>query len=95
MQFVTVRDLRGKSAQVWRRLSNEKEIIITSNGKPIAILSAASEGSLEESLAAFRQARAIRAVASLQQRSVEMERDQMSLEDINAEIKVERKKRSK
>ncbi len=95
MRFVTVRDLRGKSAQVWQRLSNEKEMVITSNGKPIAILSAASEGSLEESLAAFRQARAIRAVTSLQQRSVEIGTDQMSLEGINAEIKAERKKRSK
>ncbi|MBU0478433.1 type II toxin-antitoxin system Phd/YefM family antitoxin [bacterium] len=95
MQFVTVRDLRGKSAQVWQRLSNEKEMVITSNGKPIAILSATSEGSLEESLAAFRQARAIGAVTSLQRRSVEMRTDQMILEEINSEIKAERKKRSK
>lgn len=95
MQFVTVRDLRGKSAQVWQRLSYEKEMVITSNGKPIAILSAISEGSLEESLAAFRQARAIGAVSYLQQRSVETGTNRMTIEEINAEIKAERKKRFK
>ncbi len=43
MRFITVRDLRGRPGQVWSKLSREKEVILTSNGKPIAILSAVSE----------------------------------------------------
>ena len=42
MRFVSVRDLRGNSAQVWRLLADEKEMVITSNGKPVAILSSVS-----------------------------------------------------
>jgi antitoxin (DNA-binding transcriptional repressor) of toxin-antitoxin stability system len=95
MKFVSVRDLRGKSAQLWKELPEEREMVITSNGRPIAILSAISESNLEESLAALRQARAVKAVASLQRRSVEQGTDRISMGEINAEIKAVRKKRAR
>ncbi|NTW89032.1 MAG: type II toxin-antitoxin system Phd/YefM family antitoxin, partial [Desulfobulbaceae bacterium] len=38
MKFLSVRDLRGKSAQIWKDLPEEREMVITSNGRPIAIL---------------------------------------------------------
>ncbi|MBA4390906.1 MAG: prevent-host-death protein, partial [Syntrophus sp. (in: bacteria)] len=69
MKFISVRDLRGKSAEVWKNLPTERELIVTSNGRPIAILSAVNESNLEESLSAFRQARAVEAVMSLQHQS--------------------------
>lgn len=31
MKFVSVRDLRGKSADIWRDLPEEREMVITSN----------------------------------------------------------------
>jgi len=95
MNFVSVRDLRGKSAQVWKELPEEREMVITSNGRPIAILAAISESNLEESLSAFRQARAVEAVASLQRRSVEQQTDRMTMDEIDAEIKAVRKKRAR
>jgi len=33
MKFLSVRDLRGKSAQIWKRLPEEREMVITSNGR--------------------------------------------------------------
>jgi antitoxin (DNA-binding transcriptional repressor) of toxin-antitoxin stability system len=95
MKFVSVRDLRGKSAQVWKDLPDEKEMVITSNGRPIAILAAISDSNLEESLSAFRQARAVEAVASLQRRSVVMGTDRISMAEIEAEIREVRKKRAR
>ena len=50
MKFVTVRDLRGRSAEVWRELAVEHEMVVTSNGKPIAILTSTSEETFEQSL---------------------------------------------
>jgi prevent-host-death family protein len=94
MKFIGVRDFRNKSSKIWDELNKEKEIIITSNGKPVAILSAVSEGNLEEKLSAFRRARAISAVTALQRNSVQMGTDGISTEDINSEIKAERNKRS-
>ncbi|OGQ44641.1 MAG: prevent-host-death protein [Deltaproteobacteria bacterium RIFCSPLOWO2_02_44_9] len=95
MKFVSVRDLRGKSAQLWKALSDEREMIVTSNGRPIAILAAISESNLEESLAAFRQARAVEAVASLQRRSVEQGTGRITMDEVDTEIKAVRKKRVK
>ena len=93
MRFLSIRDLRTKSAQIWKELPEQKEMIVTSNGKPIAIISSINEDDLEQVLSAFRQARASSAVAALQLESVEKGTDKMSLDEINAEIKSARAKR--
>ncbi len=94
MKFLSVRDLRGRSAEVWKELPEEREMVITSNGRPIAILAAISESNLEESLAAFRQARAVEAVASLQRKSADKGTDKITMDEIDEEIKAVRKKRA-
>jgi antitoxin (DNA-binding transcriptional repressor) of toxin-antitoxin stability system len=93
MKFITVRELRGRSGQVWNTLAREREVILTSNGKPIAILSAVSEETLEESLAALRRARAVAAVEKLQRQSVQAGTDKLSPAEISAEIQAVRKTR--
>ena len=95
MRFVSVRDLRGKAADIWRALPEEREMVITSNGRPIAILAAVSESDLEDALAAFRKARAIDAVASLQRRSVSAGNDTLAGEEIEAEIVAVRRARAR
>jgi antitoxin (DNA-binding transcriptional repressor) of toxin-antitoxin stability system len=95
MKFISVRDLRGKSAEVWKELPADREVVVTNNGRPIAILSAVSESNLEESLSAIRQARAAEAVMNLQRRSVENGTDSITMEEIEAEIKAVRNKRSR
>ena len=94
MKFLSVRDLRGKSAQIWKELPDEREMIVTSNGRPIAILAAITEENLEESLSAFRRARAVEAGVSLQRKSVEKGTDRISWDEINAEIQSVREKRA-
>ena len=91
MRFVSVRELRGKSAAIWKELAQEQEMVITSNGKPIALLAATSEELLEELLAALRSARALAAVNAMQQASIKAGTDRLSAADIEAEIKAVRK----
>jgi len=91
MRFVSIRDLRQKASEVWKMLPGEGEVVITSNGRPIAILAAVNEANLEESLLAFRRARAVEAVANLQRRSVEQGADTISIDEIDAEIKAVRR----
>ena len=91
MKFVTIRDLRSKSAEIKRRLPEEMEMVLTCNGVPIAILASVVPDTLEESLAAFRRARAIMAVANIQAQSVKRGLDKMPLDDINKIIKDVRK----
>jgi len=95
MKFISVRDLRGKSAEVWKELPTEREVVVTSNGRPIAILSAVTELNLEESISAIRQARAAEAVMSLQRRSVEQGTDGITMKEIDAEIRAVREKRKR
>jgi antitoxin (DNA-binding transcriptional repressor) of toxin-antitoxin stability system len=94
MKFLSVRDLRGKSAQIWRDLPDEREMVVTSNGRPIAILAAITEANLEESLSAFRRSRAVEAVVSLQRKSVEKGTDKIPHNEINSEIKSVRENRA-
>lgn len=91
MKFISVQDLREKSAEVWKYLARVKDMVITSNGKPIAILSTTSEDNLEESLSAIRTARALMAVKALQMKSIQTGNDQLSFDEVEAEIKVARK----
>lgn len=93
MNFVSVRELRGKSAAVWDALATEGELVVTSNGKPIAILSATTGETLEASLRALRQARAQLAIAAMQARARDSGADRMTLEQINAEIAAARSQR--
>jgi len=93
MRFISVRDLRGKSAEIWRELADEREMVVTSNGRPIAILAAVNEASLEASLRAFRRARAVDAVTELQRTSVERGSDALGPAEVDAEIADVRRKR--
>ena len=95
MDFISVRQLRTESAAVWDTLAEAKDLVVTSNGKPIALLSATSATTLEASLAALRQARAQLAVAAMQQRAREAVADRLTLGDINAEIEATRRQRDR
>lgn len=95
MQFISVRDLRGKTSEVWRQLQSEREMVVTSNGKPVAILSAVSEATLEETLMAIRRATAVSAVTSMQQQSVRNGLDKLPLKKVNEIVNSTRHKKSK
>jgi len=95
MKFVTVRDFRNSSASIWKTLPKEQEMVITNNGKPIALLTPLSDRNLEETLSSIRRAKAINAVKLIQQESLKNGTDKMTLEEINNEIKASRQKRKK
>ena len=95
MKFLSVRDLRTKSAQLWRELPVEKEMVITNNGRPVAIITAVNEESVGKSMAAWRQVRATQAVVSIQKESMVKGTDSITMDQIDAEIKEARRERQK
>jgi antitoxin (DNA-binding transcriptional repressor) of toxin-antitoxin stability system len=95
MKFLSVKDLKTKSSQVWKELAGQKEMIVTSNGRPTALLSSINENNLEQVLTAFRRARATNAVASIQYESTQKGTDKISMDEINAEIGAVRSTRKK
>jgi antitoxin (DNA-binding transcriptional repressor) of toxin-antitoxin stability system len=90
MKFLSIRDLKTKSSKIWEELPDQKEMVITSNGRPIALLSSVDESNLEQVLSAFRRVRAIQAVGSLQTESVRKGTDKISREEIEEEIQAAR-----
>jgi prevent-host-death family protein len=95
MKFVTVRDFRSKSAKVWKQLAQEDGMVITSNGKPVALLTSVSDEKLESTLKNLRKAKAMTAAASIQVKSMQRGTGTMSLAEINNEIARARRDRNK
>jgi len=95
MKFLSVRDLKSKSSLIWKELPDQKDMVITNNGRPIAILSSINENNLEQVLSSFRQARAMQAVTSIQYESIRKGTDDITMDEIDDEIKSVRTKRKR
>lgn len=70
MKFVSSRELRIRPGGVWKKLDQEKDLVITSNGRPIGILTLANEDSLEDVLATLRGGRAQRAALAMRRAAI-------------------------
>jgi antitoxin (DNA-binding transcriptional repressor) of toxin-antitoxin stability system len=86
MKFLSARDFRDQSSEVWKGLESEQEMVVTDNGRPIAILSPVTEETFEETLAAIRRSKAMAAVAEIQRSSVQKRTDSLTADEIDAEI---------
>ena len=91
MKFITVRDLRSKPAEIWRDLPEVREMVITNNGHPIALLTPIAEDNLEENLKVIRKARAIEAMRVMQNHSMKSGLYNLSDSEIQKEIIESRK----
>jgi len=95
MQFVTSRDLRNKTSEIWDQLAKEKEIVVTLNGRPVALLSQVSDDNLEETLRILRRTRAQQALSSIRASAMESGLDKLSADEIDKEIKLTRRNRKR
>ncbi len=86
MKFVTVRDFRSRSAHIWEQLKTEEEMVITSNGKPVALLTPLTDENLETTLQSIRKAKTMAAISSMQLQSMRSGNNTMSSEEITREI---------
>jgi len=92
MKFVSTRDLRNRPGLV-RELAREDDIVLTANGKPIALLLGVEDDDLEETAHAIRQTRAQRALSRMRSQAERQGLSHMSPSQINAEIRAVRSKR--
>jgi antitoxin (DNA-binding transcriptional repressor) of toxin-antitoxin stability system len=93
MEFITVRDLRTRPGQIWDKLRQQRDLILTSNGRPIAVLSHIDEGGVEGTLDLLRRARAQAAVSRLRAEAAAQGLDRLSADEIEAEIAAARSER--
>ena len=91
VKFVTVRELRGHTSELWDELERQRELIVTSSGKPIAILSATDAESVERLLHNIRRCRATDALSSLQHDAAWRGLDQLTVAEVDDEIQAFRR----
>jgi antitoxin (DNA-binding transcriptional repressor) of toxin-antitoxin stability system len=94
MRFISVRDLNTKHKEIWSKIKDE-EVVITSNGKPIALLSGVTEETLEKTVRSIRRSRALIALEEMQKKSMELGLDKWTDSQIESEIKAVRKSRKR
>jgi len=94
MKLISTRELKLKSADVWGQLEQEGELVVTSHGKPVALLTNIPDGDIETTLTAFRRARAQMALSNIRRSAQERGLDRMTKEEIDVEIKSARRARS-
>ena len=94
MEFVSIRDLRTRPADIWTKLRQQHDLVLTANGKPIAILAGVDETQVEETLTALRRARAQVALSRLRQDALARGLDRLSIDEIDAEIADTRQERT-
>jgi len=90
MDFLSIREFRASSRDMWRKLSQDGKMVITNNGKPTALLLDISNEDLEETLLALRQVRTIRLFNSM--RADAERRGFLTEQEIEAEIQATREK---
>jgi prevent-host-death family protein len=94
MGFISIRDLETKLEDILMKTKDE-EIIVTSHGKPIAILPGVTEENLGKKLQAIRRSRALVALEEMQKKSLELGLDKFTDSQIEAEIQAVRKGRKR
>jgi len=94
MRFISVRELNTKPKEIWSKIKDE-EVVITSNGKPIALLSGVTEETLEKTVRAIRRSRALIALEEMQKKAIELGFDKWTDSQIESEIKAVRKSRKR
>lgn len=93
MDYVTVRELRDKSGEIWQRVEAGEEFVVTRNGKPFALLVHTEPSAVEDKLQALRLQAFHRAWDALTRQAQESGARDLTDEEIQAEIKAVRKER--
>ena len=93
MNFVSFRELRTSTARISEMLTDNGKIVVTSNGKPKAIMIQVDEADFEDTLAILTQVRLARSIKNIRAAAQRSGAAKMTLDEINEEIMQSRKER--
>ena len=93
MDFMSVEELGALAPRVCNKLEADEELVLTRNGQPFALIVHTDAADLEENLRAFRAARLGQTLSAMRQGASERGLDQISDEEIEAEIAAVRRER--
>ena len=94
MKFVSSREIRVNPRPVFEAAEKGDEVVITSRGKPVALLLGISGEDLDETVRFVRRARAQAAVSRMRKAAAREGSESMSREEIEKEISAARSERA-
>ena len=95
MESVAVREFRVNPGKIWRRLRKSGRMIVTSTGKPIALLTDIKGHSIEDALRIDALAQGAMAVSRLREHAQKYGISKLCPKEIEAEINKSRKSSGK
>lgn len=93
MKFIPSRDLRVRPGQVWKDLQAEREIIVTRNGRPVALMVPIGDGDFEQTVRGLRQARMHQTIRRMQRDAEWRGADKLAAKEIDTVIRRARRDR--
>ena len=93
MSTISVSDLKKKPAKQWLKSAGKDDLVITSKGRPVAVLLRIAAASVESTRALVRSVRALQAQTALQQATAANGGADFSMAEIDAEIAATRRAR--
>ena len=93
MSTISVGDLTKKPVKQWLKSRRKDDLVITSNGQPVAVLLRIASASVESARALVRSVRALQAQSALQQTAAVNGTARLAMSDIDAEIAAARRAR--
>lgn len=83
MKFISIRDLRNDTAGLRRDLQADREIVVTANGRPIAVMTRVDPDTVEQEILAIRRARARAALSRMRERARSEVLDRLTMDQID------------
>ena len=93
MKTLTIRDFRTRPKAAQRAIAAEGEALLTSNGRPVALMLRVDSDSLDQTMETVRRARALQAVKKMRADARARGLDRLSFKQIDAIIGRSRKAR--
>jgi len=93
MSTISVTDLKKKPARQWLQSAANGDLVVTSKGRPVAVLLRIATASVESAQSFVRSIRALQAQSAIQAGAASSGAAELSPSDINAEIAAARRAR--
>ena len=93
MRFMSMRELQKSGGEIREALANDGRVVITTAGKPTALMIRIGESDFEETLTMLNQMKFAKAVRDIRQEAAQKGLDNLTMDEINAEVAQYRKEK--
>jgi hypothetical protein len=93
MEFLSIRDFSASPRKTKETLKRSGKIVLTNNGKPSMLVLDIAEGSFEKTLSILQKVEFLQNLTDMRLISLKKGNSNMTLDEINSEIKSSRKTR--